>query len=342
MSTQFLIDSIVRQVTVLIAELATAGGLRAPVAQLANQVFVQLATELEAQGVSRKVSADMFGLALRTYVRKVQRLTEARSQAGVTLWQAVLDFVTRDQLVPRERVLERFAREDRAQLTSVLHDLVQSGLLFTTRGAGKLVYRAATEGELGALSRLASDEGLDALAWVLAYRDGPLGEAELAERLSRSTDELRPCLERLLADGRIERGADGRLGTSRFVLPLGAAAGWEAAVFDHLQAVVHTIRQRLRRETARDAESADFDPAQVGGSTYSFDVWPGHPLEAEVLSQLARLRRELGDLRERVDAHNQASGVPADYRQVITYVGQCRLDREAIDGDEDEESERGA
>jgi hypothetical protein len=170
---------------------------------------------------------------------------------------------------------------------------------------------------------------------VLVYRDGPLGEAELAERLSRSTDELRPCLERLLADGRIERGADGRLGTSRFVLPLGAAAGWEAAVFDHLQAVVHTIRQRLRRETARDAESVALDPAQVGGSTYSFDVWSGHPLEAEVLSQLARLRRDLGELRQRVDAHNQASGVPADYRQVITYVGQCRLDREAIDGVDD-------
>ena len=65
-----------------------------------------------------------------------------------------------------------------------------------------------------------------------------------------------------------------------------------------------------------------------------------------MLSQLARLRRELGDLRQRVDAHNQASGVPADYRQVITYVGQCRLDREAIDGDggqdRDDESETGS
>ena len=47
MNISVLIDSIVRQVTVLIAQLATAGGVRAPVAHIANQVFVQLARELE-------------------------------------------------------------------------------------------------------------------------------------------------------------------------------------------------------------------------------------------------------------------------------------------------------
>jgi hypothetical protein len=67
MNGQLLIDAVVQQVTVLIAQLATSGGLRAPVAQIANQVFVQLAHELESQGVSRKVSADMFGMALRAY-----------------------------------------------------------------------------------------------------------------------------------------------------------------------------------------------------------------------------------------------------------------------------------
>jgi hypothetical protein len=51
-NVQVLIESIVRQVTVLIAQLATAGGVRAPLAQIANQVFVQLASELDAQGVS--------------------------------------------------------------------------------------------------------------------------------------------------------------------------------------------------------------------------------------------------------------------------------------------------
>ena len=62
MTIQLLIDAIVRQTTVLIAQLATSGGA---LAHVANQVFLDLANELEAHGVSRKVSADMFGMALR-------------------------------------------------------------------------------------------------------------------------------------------------------------------------------------------------------------------------------------------------------------------------------------
>jgi hypothetical protein len=88
-----LIDAIVRQVTVLLAQLATAGGVRAPLAHIANQVFVELANELAAQGVSRKVGADMFGMALRAYVRKVRRLNESSTEHGVTLWKAVLEYL---------------------------------------------------------------------------------------------------------------------------------------------------------------------------------------------------------------------------------------------------------
>jgi hypothetical protein len=40
MNVQVLIDSIVRQVTVLLAQLATSGGIHAPVAHLANQVLL--------------------------------------------------------------------------------------------------------------------------------------------------------------------------------------------------------------------------------------------------------------------------------------------------------------
>src|SRR5690606_39482709 len=93
MHARLLIDAIVRQTTVLIAQLATSGGVRAPLAHIANQVFMDLAAELDAQGVSRKVSADMFGMALRTYLRKIQRLNESSTDRGRSLWEAVLQFV---------------------------------------------------------------------------------------------------------------------------------------------------------------------------------------------------------------------------------------------------------
>src|SRR6186713_1687034 len=147
MNAQVLIDSIVRQVTVLIAQLATSGGVRAPLAHLANQVFLELANELEAQGVSRKVSADMFGMALRAYIRKVRRLSEGQTEKGRTLWQALLDFVRSEELVTRERVLKRFSFDGEQQVTSVLRDLTDSGLVFCSGSGKNAVYRAASSAE---------------------------------------------------------------------------------------------------------------------------------------------------------------------------------------------------
>src|SRR5690349_24364616 len=77
MTVELLIQAIVRQTTILIAQLATTGGTRAPLAHVAHQVFLDLVHELERQGVSKKVSADMFGLGLRTYQRKIQRFAES-------------------------------------------------------------------------------------------------------------------------------------------------------------------------------------------------------------------------------------------------------------------------
>lgn len=101
MNALVLIDSVVRQTTVLIAQLATSGGIRAPLARLANQVFLELANELESQGVSRKVSADMFGMALRSYLRRIQGLSESSTERGRTLWEVVLDYLSQGEVRSR-------------------------------------------------------------------------------------------------------------------------------------------------------------------------------------------------------------------------------------------------
>jgi hypothetical protein len=111
MDTKLLVDGIVRQTTLLIAQLSTAAGIRAPLAHLADNVFLSLAREIEAQGVGRKVVADMFGLALRTYQKKMQRLTESVSAPERTLWQAVLDTISEQGSISRAKLLQRFARD---------------------------------------------------------------------------------------------------------------------------------------------------------------------------------------------------------------------------------------
>ena len=323
MTGQLLIDAIVQQVTVLIAQLATSGGLRAPVATIANQVFVQLAKELESQGVSRKVSADMFGMALRAYQRKLRRLSEGATDPGSTLWRTALEFIRSEPLVTRLQLTERFAHDEERQLLAVVHDLIESGLVFRSGSGVRAVYRAATDAELNEVTRFASEQGLDEWLWVMVYRDGPLSEAELAERASCSLVARAEALARLLGEGRVQRLADGRLAAQDFLVPLGAARGWEAAVLDHLKAVVQTICQRLQRVEANVA-----DEGRVGGSTYGFDIWPGHPCEREVLDLLRSFRARCSELRARVEAHNRQAGLPAEFSEVVSYVGQCVLQRE--------------
>src|SRR5436190_5587727 len=143
MNVNLLIDAIVRQTTVLIAQLATAGGARAPLAHTANQVFSDLVGELKEQGLGNKVIADMFGLSLRTYHNKIARLSESSTDRGRSLWEALLGYVQERGTVTRGEVLRRFRNDEDELVRGVLNDLVTSGMLFQT-GRGDLTsYRAA-------------------------------------------------------------------------------------------------------------------------------------------------------------------------------------------------------
>jgi hypothetical protein len=315
MNSRLLIDAIVQQTTVLIAQLSTAAGIRAPLAHIADQVFLELSREIERQGVSRKVAADMFGLALRSYRRRVQRLTESSTERGRSLWEAVLDFLTSSQAVTRARVLERFHRDEEATLRAILNDLCENGLVFQLGRGPTSVYRAATPAEL----RLAAEQGLglDELLWVIIYREGPLSLEQLAQKVRSDTEPVSSALERLIKDQRVIVDAqDGQYRSAQLVLMLDSEAGWEAAMLDHYQAVVRTLCARLRGEGAA---------ATSGGSTYSFDVWASHPLAGEVKGTLARLRNQLGELWDRVEAHNRALGLPPEYESVTVYAGQSSL-----------------
>ncbi|HTV25017.1 MAG TPA: hypothetical protein VMG12_40265, partial [Polyangiaceae bacterium] len=112
MNVNALIDAIVRQTTILIAQLATLGGGRAQLAHTANQVFLDLSAALREHGVGSKVIADMFGLALRTYQERVRRLSESQTMRGRSLWEAVLEHIEARGPILRADVLGRFGRDD--------------------------------------------------------------------------------------------------------------------------------------------------------------------------------------------------------------------------------------
>jgi predicted transcriptional regulator len=329
MNPQILIDSMVRQTTVLVAQLATSGGLRAPLSHLADQVFLELSEELDAQGLSRRVSADMFGMALRTYLRKIQRLRESASARDRTLWAAVYDFVASKDVVSRKDILDRFLRDDEGLVRGVLHDLSENGLVFTTGVGAEAMFRAATRSELGRMHELRG-AAIDELVWALVYREGPLRRDELETIVAVSRESLDASLARLASDGRVQtKQADGAVTwvARRFALPLGSPQGWEAAVFDHFRAVCQTIAQKLRQLTRSQPDDT------IGGSTFTYEVWPGHPMEEEVKGALARFRTEHGALRNRVTQYNQTHEMPENRTRVTVYGGQ-----NVVVEDEDEDA----
>jgi hypothetical protein len=320
-TAQVLIDALIQQFTVLTAQIATSGGLRAPIAHIANQVFVELSRELQSQGVGRKVSADMFGMALRAYQRKLKRLSARADAAEQTLWGALLELLDRGPL-GREALLEHFASDDQASVRAVLRDLCDAGLVSISGRGARALYASAVRDAGGA----EAERGLDELLWVSVHRGGPVTATALSDRLRLPSPMVAARLEALARAGRLERH-DERYESHDFSVPLGSASGWEAAVLDHVQAVVQTISQRLQLGPVVPKGSES-----VGGSTFRFDVWEDHPLAGEVRASLSRFRAEHARLRDRVQAHNQAHGRPDRFEQVVVYAGQCSFERERVGG----------
>jgi hypothetical protein len=331
MNVELLVHALVRQTTILIAQLATSQGIRAPLAHIADQVFNDLVGELDRQGVSRKVSADMFGMGLRTYRRKVQRLRESSTERGRSLWETVLAFIRERGRANRSEIVMRFSNDDEAQLKAVLHDLCESGIIVASGSGPLTTYRASVAEETGALVKPMDPATADDLLVALMYREGPLTLKQIAAMAQDKASKVEKRLTRLVDEGRIRRmeeGSEPRFKAEALVIPLGADAGWEGAVFDHYKALVATVLSRLRN--GGQAKSSDC----VGGSTYTIEVWDGHPMEQEILDTLRRLRVELSEARSRVVAFDPPNGERPSRKRVTIYVGQYVVEEE----DENEDS----
>lgn len=321
MNGNLLIDAIMRQTTVLVAQLSTAAGIRAPLAHIADEVFMTLARELEAQGVGRKVAADMFGLALRTYQKKVQRLTASVGENERTLWEAVLDFIGERGSATRGQVLARFARDGEKEVIGVLTDLVGSALIHASGRGASAVYGLTTDAERRLSAESADAESRDALAWATVRGAPGITTAGLAESLRLGIAEARDVVDRLVSEERVLRDAEGDdvpLRASPLLIPVGTEMGWEAAVLDHFRAVATAIAAKVRRGRPRSAEDD-----VVGGATLSFKLHSEHPFRARVLGLLARTRADVNALWQEVEAYNVAHPFPdEDASRVWFYFGQ--------------------
>jgi hypothetical protein len=290
---------------------------------------LDLVNELERQRLGKKVIADMFGLALRSYQQKVQRLAESVTSPGVTLWAAVNEFVADKGVVDRADVLDRFRNDHEASLRGILNDLVASGLLYRTGRGDATVYRYATPKDLDAFEPFDAVEARANLAWVEIYRHGPTTEQSLARQLRLDASNVAVALEQLERDGRVqreERNGERFYRADRCLIPLGSKAGWEAAVVDHHRALVSALIAKLR-VGRRSASAKD----EIGGSTFAFDLWPGHPFESETRGLLAQIRGQLVSHWDRVAEHNEKTTRPEDGVYKVTFYCGQSLDIEPME-----------
>ncbi len=315
MHVKLLIDEIVRQTTVLIAQLSTAAGIRAPLSHLADQVFLELARELEAQGVKRKVVADMFGLALRSYQLKFQRLSDD-GHVETSLWEDIHALLAKGART-RSEIGGVLKTADPNDVIGVLNDLVGSGLAYVSGRGPAAVYGLTSQADRERLSMLEEKEAVSHLVWQLVAT----GRARTLENLSRQMSVretvLSEAIAALCSDGRLVE-QDGRFVAPTFDIPVGAEFGWEAAVSDHYRAMVTAIAVKLRHGRSERGD-------RNGGETLGFLVYDGHPMQDEVLDLLQSTRDRADALWSRVVAHNKACPPPEHADRVTFYFGQSVL-----------------
>jgi hypothetical protein len=327
METRHLIDGIVRQTTVLIAQLSTTAGIRAPLSRVADQVFLNLARELETQGVGRKIAADMFGLALRSYQLKISRLAGSASESEHTLWEAVLNKLRAGSGLSRRQVVDAFRRDDPQDIAAVLKDLVDSGLVSRAGRGEHAFYQVAGAEAVSAIAGQQDSDTIANLVWLAVYDRQRVAREQLVRELSFAPEHSERAIDVLLREGRVERAQhEGNevLVCRRLTIPVGSEQGWETAVFDHFRAAATAIVSKLQRIGTRSSHGD-----VVGGATLTFSIRKGHPFEQQVYGLLGTVRTDLNQLWDQVAAHNQANPMDPDERIEVTfYFGQNVIDPE--------------
>lgn len=314
---------VVPLVAELFATLAAQNPLRMHFADIAGKTLLDIVENLREEGVSQEAIAAALGLTITGYRAKVRRLrelygagSERAEEEPRTLLERVYAFVDdtgHGGPVAEEAVFGHFKGVKVDSLKGVLQFLVRSGVLERVRGRR---YRPV-------IRYLPGGPGVRD-AEVMLYRNGPLTLAELATSLEITAEEAQGFIDALESKARLIKGVRDGEPTWRamaYHIPLDAAEGYEAAIWDHLVAVIRSICKKLRLGR-HGASMRD----KTGGATFSFHLPEDHPLYAEVSSYLAESRvRFEGWL-----AQAAAIELPTDrpVKQVTVYVGQLVEDYE--------------
>lgn len=186
LNPELLIDAVLRETMSLVAQLATTGGTRVPLGRVTDRIFADLTRALQHRGVTTKVIADMFGMAPRTYHRRVHETRQPPPAAERMVWRDVLELLRTAGTSSGHTVHQNFRHVSAELVSGALNDLVHSGLALRNGWGETAVYRITLKAE-----------------GVLRQGPSELNEAEL-----RILEGHRALLVGLLAELELALGSD--------------------------------------------------------------------------------------------------------------------------------------
>ena len=315
----------------LFATLASKNPLRMYFADIAGKTLLDVVQVLRQEGVSQEAIAASFGLTMNGFRDRMRKLQDAH-RAGASqenggqrtllerVHSAIEEAAGPDGWTLAGALTERFRGTKADTIQGVVTFLQRSGLIEARGRGGSRAYRVAERSMGGGLTEFDVQ--------VVLYREGPLTLERLAQRLEVAEAQCLPLLALIRARGELEEqpGVDGTLHYSArtYHIPMDTVEGYEAAIYDHLSAVVGSLCKKLRMRQ-HSAKLADL----TGGATFTFFVPVEDPLWQEVSGYLRENRLRLEDWLARAKALEGGEHPPGTLRKVTIYVGQRVDDWEA-------------
>ena len=307
----------------LFATLASKNPLRMYFADIAGKTLLDVVEVLRQEGVSQEAIAASFGLTMNGFRDRMRKLQEAH-RAGAALdngHRTLLERVhaTIEELGGPEGwagadvVADHFRGTKSDTLQGVLTFLQRSNLIEARGRGGSRAYRV--------VFRSVGETLTEHDVQVVLYREGPFTLERLAQRLEAPEALCEALLGRIRDRGELDERAEADgvsvFGARTYHIPMDTAEGYEAAIYDHLAAVVGALCKKLRTRQ-HTASLRDLN----GGATFTFYVPMEDPLWAEVSGYLRENRVRLEAWLTRARALEGKPHADGSLKRVTIYVGQ--------------------
>lgn len=320
MSEKVLFRALVSQSARLIARVITLTNARPNLAHLHEDFFYELSKHLQTYGVPRRVAADMFGLAMRSYLRRIRKYSNDLDyrEHQLSLWQIVYETISEKPGIQRQSLLDSFSFSQYDSVCSVLRHLCEVGLVVENKTNGHKCYNACRNN----LTKISVDEVAQYI-WAMVFMHGettyPYSSLLREAGPLFGEDLVSSALNVLVEDGYIVQVDENGPSYSTVKNNLEQPFGWLVAVTIHIDSIFEAIVTKLSLLHEESQHQID-----VRGGTWTFRLHHNHPFKKRIESLFDSYEKQIKELFVLVRTHNDSIATQHDDEefQIDFYMGQ--------------------